>query len=175
VKPRFLANTELLLKISQNTLKNPPIQRNFCDISKPAPQKLINSIISANWRNIINIARSLKPHATKAACKALNKANNNKREEKRLHRRVLAQARAQKAKEILAIVETDSNNAVKAILGLSKQLSLYVGLAQPSAVQASLYRLHFGNPEISLVAYIFSPTGFHFHHFYLIIAWNAKT
>jgi hypothetical protein len=35
-----------------------------------------------------------------------------------------------------------------------------VGLAQPSAVQASLYRLHFGNPEISPVAYIFSPTGF---------------
>jgi hypothetical protein len=43
-----------------------------------------------------------------------------------------------------------------------------VGLAQPSAVQASLYRLHFGNPEIS-------PTGFHFCNFYLIIAWNAKT
>jgi hypothetical protein len=43
-----------------------------------------------------------------------------------------------------------------------------VGLAQPSAIQASLYRLHFGNPEISL-------TGFYFHHFYLIIAWNAKT
>jgi hypothetical protein len=38
----------------------------------------------------------------------------------------------------------------------------YVGLAQPSAVQASLqrYRLHFGNPEISLIRYIFSCTGF---------------
>jgi hypothetical protein len=35
-----------------------------------------------------------------------------------------------------------------------------VGLAQPSAVQASLYRLHFGNPEISPVAYIFTPIGF---------------
>ena len=66
-------------------------------------------------------------------------------------------------------------------------LRVTVGLAQPSAVQASLYRLHFGNPEICPVAYIFqpyrlhfgnpeiSPTGFHFHHFYLIIAWNAKT
>jgi len=32
-----------------------------------------------------------------------------------------------------------------------------VGLAQPSAVQASLYRLHFGNPEICPVAYIFQP------------------
>jgi hypothetical protein len=37
-----------------------------------------------------------------------------------------------------------------------------VGLAQPSAVQASLqrYRLHFGNPEISLIRHIFSCTGF---------------
>jgi len=25
--------------------------------------------------------------------------------------------------------------------------TIIVGLAQPSAVQASLYRLHFGNPE----------------------------
>ena len=74
-------------------------------------------------RNITNIARSLKPRATKAARKALNKADNDEREEKRLYRRALAQARAQKAKEILAIVETDSNNAVKAILGLLKQLS----------------------------------------------------
>ena len=69
------------------------------------------------------MARSLKPRATKVACKALNKADNDEREEKRLYRRALAQARAQKAKEILAIVETDSNNAVKAILGLLKQLS----------------------------------------------------
>jgi len=69
------------------------------------------------------MARSLKPYATKAAYKALNKADNDEREEKRLYRRALAQAKAQKAKEILAIVETNSDNAVKAILGLLKQLS----------------------------------------------------
>ena len=69
------------------------------------------------------MARSLKPYATKAAYKALNKADNDEREEKRLYQRALAQARAQKAKEILAIVETDNNNAVKAILSLLKQLS----------------------------------------------------
>jgi hypothetical protein len=59
-----------------------------------------------------------------------------------------------------------------------------VGLAQPSAVQASLqrYRLHFGNPDISPLGYIFSCTGFTsatpksarqafiFINFYLIIA-----
>jgi hypothetical protein len=64
-----------------------------------------------------------------------------------------------------------------------------VGLAQPSAVQALLqrYRLHFGNPDISPLGYIFSCTGFTsatpksarqafiFIIFYLIIAWNAKT
>jgi hypothetical protein len=65
-------------------------------------------------------------------------------------------------------------------LGRGINVNPRVGLAQP-------YRLHFGNPEIYPVAYIFqpyrlhfgnpeiSPTGFHFHHFYLIIAWNAKT
>ena len=37
-----------------------------------------------------------------------------------------------------------------------------VGLAQPSAVQASLYRLHFGNPEICPVAYIFQPYRLYF-------------
>ena len=61
---------------------------------------------------------------------------------------------------------------------------LIVGLAQPSAVQASLqrYRLHFGNPDISPLGYIFSCTGFTsatpksarqafiFIYFYLIIA-----
>ena len=70
------------------------------------------------------MARSLKPRATKVACKALNKADNDEREEKRLYRRALAQARAQKAKEILAIVETDSDNEVEAVLSLSKQLLL---------------------------------------------------
>ena len=69
------------------------------------------------------MARSLKPRAIKAARKALNKADNDEREEKRLYRRALAQARAQKAKEILATVETDSDDAVEAILGPSKQLS----------------------------------------------------
>jgi hypothetical protein len=48
-------------------------------------------------------------------------------------------------------------------------------LAPRHTIQASLYKLYFGNPEISLIAYIFSPTSFHFYHFYLIIAWNAKT
>jgi hypothetical protein len=36
------------------------------------------------------MARSLKPCATKAACKALNKADKDEREEKRLYRRALA-------------------------------------------------------------------------------------
>jgi len=74
---------------------------------------------------------------------------------------------------------------------VDKQKLFYttVGLAQPSAVQASLqrYRLHFGNPDISPLGYIFSCTGFTsatpklarqafiFIIFYLIIAWNAKT
>ena len=85
MKPGFLANSELLLKKLQNTPKNTPIQRNFWETTKPSPKKFNNSIIFANLRNITNIARSLKPRATKAARKALNKANNNEREEKRLH------------------------------------------------------------------------------------------
>ena len=64
----------------------------------------------------------------------------------------------------------------------SCMLSPCVGLAQPSAVQASLYRHHFGNPDISPLGYIFSCTGFTsatpksarqafiFINFYLIIA-----
>jgi hypothetical protein len=59
-----------------------------------------------------------------------------------------------------------------------------VGLAQPSAIQASLqrYKLHFSNPDISPLSYIFSYTSFTsatpksarqafiFINFYLIIA-----
>jgi len=120
VKPGFLANSELLLKKLQNTPKNTLIQRDFRETTKPSPKKFNNSIIFANLRNITNMARSLKPRAIKAAYKALNKANNDEREEKRLYRRALAQAKAQKAKEILAIVETNSDDAIKAILGPSK-------------------------------------------------------
>ena len=86
------------------------------------------------------MARSLKPYATKAAYKALNKADNDEREEKRLYQRALAQARAQKAKEILAIVETNSDNAVKAILGLLKQLSPQL-LQQQRTLTASRAKL----------------------------------
>jgi hypothetical protein len=50
------------------------------------------------------------------------------------------------------------NNTSDATVGPDNSIAFGVGLVQPSAVQASLYRLQFGNPEIS-------PTGFHFHHF----------
>jgi len=43
------------------------------------------------------------------------------------------------------------------------QASLRQPRNQPYTPYFQLYRLHFGNPEISLI-------GFHFHHFYLIIA-----
>jgi len=38
------------------------------------------------------------------------------------------------------------------------QASLRQPRNQPNTLYSQLYRLHFGNPEIS-------PTGFHFHHF----------
>jgi hypothetical protein len=69
-----------------------------------------------------------------------------------------------------AMLEPYSNALSLAIRRLHYLLDLIAPdttcwIIRASAVQASLqrYRLHFGNPEIS-------PTGFHFHHFYLIIA-----
>jgi hypothetical protein len=95
------------------------------------------------------MARSPKPRATKAARKEQNQAVTDEKEEKRLHRRALAQARAQKAKEILATVETDSDDAVEAIPGPSKQ---------PSQQQRKTLTASQAKPEAIKVHYAFKVT-----------------